>query len=183
MTLSEEVGYVKDRIGEKSLDYDTLIGTMIDQAHAFIENEVGRPLWGGVVPFTAYLNGSGSYSLVVPVPDIQSITSLTVNDLTIPAAVGTTDNGWILTGSILNLRGYWFHRGIRNVCVVGTCGLEAPPADAESVLVELVALKFKRGPKIDLGSMAVGGQTTQAFTRDELTPQQVKALGNLKKWF
>jgi hypothetical protein len=91
--------------------------------------------------------------------------------------------GWILTGSILNLRGYSFHRGIRNVCVAGTCGLAAPPADAESVLVELVALKFKRGPKIDLGSMAVGGQTTQAFTRDELTPQQVKALGNLKKWF
>ena len=165
-----------------------VIAGVLDAAKAFIESEVGRPLWGGPYalgggPQGIFLDGNGSNTLALPDYPIQSITGASVGMHVIPPATGTTDLGWILDqdAGLLVLRGYVFTRGTRNVNITGTAGEAAPPPDAVEVAYAITARTFKRYPDIHQASISIA-QATTTFAVDELTPAQKKTLGNLKRW-
>jgi hypothetical protein len=133
---------------------DTLIGTLITQASAFIATFTDRSFTGAVAR-TEIRNGPGGTELFLaegPVTAItftsSSDTGLAIDNRPIPAQPADGQPGYFLVDNgLLCLSGYVFTRGKRNVRVKYQAGYASIPKDIEQACIELVVAAYKRVPR------------------------------------
>lgn len=89
--------------------------------------------------YSVTLNGLGGVRLVLPNTPVTAIKSLTVGNLTIPAAPDAVSYGYVADEWGVWLRGYDFCRGIQNVALTYTAGYTAIPMDLQEAALEAVA--------------------------------------------
>ncbi|HUZ75808.1 MAG TPA: hypothetical protein VMU87_22705 [Stellaceae bacterium] len=101
---------------------DAQIARVITAASGFILRYLQRPLL--VASRTETRNGAGGRMLLLRHAPVLSLTSLTIDDLAIPAAPDAASAGFVLDADAgaLYLRGYAFWRGVQNVTATYTAG-------------------------------------------------------------
>lgn len=89
--------------------------------------------------YSVTLNGLGGVRLVLPNTPVTAVKSLTIGNVTIPAAADPVSWGYIADEWGVWLRGYDFCRGIQNVALTYTAGYAVIPMDLQEAALEAVA--------------------------------------------
>lgn len=123
---------VKQMLSVTDTSSDINLGTLISQISSFVYNKTSR---GFFLPktVTELQDGRGGTRLLLTNWPVQSLQSLAVDGVTIPPTTTDTGAGWVLEPATdeppglmqrLDLRGYSFSRGTRNVRAVYTAGYQ-----------------------------------------------------------
>lgn len=164
---------LKQHIGVVSSNEEPELARIITAASVFLVTALSRPI--KAASYILDTNGSGGNRLYLPVFPVISVSSVTIDGRTIPAAtVGGTDVGYLRDGYCLVLRGYAFTRGIMNVHVAYRAGYEdgAIPKDVEDAVLSLAAAKVRKRDRKDQGlaSRSLGPESL-SFTNDDMPPE------------
>lgn len=182
---------VKTYLGITVATTDNVLTALVQNASAFIESYCNR-----VFEQTAYVetrNGNGADRIFVRAPPIISITSVTVDNVTIPAAPDTISYGYVndedmvylrtgtrLTPVVVQAGSYTgvpvtFRRGVQNVVLTYSGGYSIIPLDVNQACIELVALKFAKRDRIDKSNEVLAQQTV-GFSMADMPAQVRTAL-------
>ncbi len=152
---------------------DTVLARLISAFSQWFLTQVNR---GALISstYTETRNGQGGDSLTTIYWPIQSITSLTVDGVTIPPQANPGQNGW--TPGYTNdsftvwLTGYRFTKRRGNVQIVYVAGYESVPLDIEQAVIDQVVFTLRRQPNLGTTSQSMNGITTVSFSQKDLAP-------------
>jgi hypothetical protein len=161
---------------------DVPLTELITRASGFILQYLGRDvLFAAAVTETR--NGNGLNFLLTRSYPVNSVTSVTVDGAVIPQATSATMAGWVFSKYAIQLRGYYFNRGIQNVVLVMNAGVSAASAAAgilEQACMELCAQKWARRNREDMTVKAITGQTYITFSHGDMPAEVKTALQQLR---
>ena len=112
--------------------------------------------------------GSGQKRMTLKNTPVNSVDSVVVDGLSIPATTGTLTSGFTFDNQSIILVGYEFGNGLNNVVISYNGGLSAVPDDIAQVCVELIALRNSSRTRIGHQSKSIAGETV-SFITDDLT--------------
>jgi hypothetical protein len=153
---------------DPAIEADTLLGQLITSSSAWIEREVGGDLMTANI--TETFDGDGGTVLRLtrchtwrPGSPAPTITSVHVDGVAIAArasvtSVNTNPSGYIFRDDRIELVGYTFTVGVKNVTVVYTAGYTVCPTDLEQACLEHIALRFKDRGHIGVELVSGGGE-------------------------
>lgn len=126
--------------------------------------------------YTQTFNGHGGDKLFMPQFPIISVTSVTVDGVTIPPRPSVPGAGFAWDEDGIYLQGYRFNKGVQNVAVVYRAGYEpsAIPQALKWAALELASLRWKQRTNQGVSSRNLGGEVV-TFDRSDF-PESVKAL-------
>lgn len=101
------------------------LALLIDAVSDSIVTTLARDLWRKT--YTVRYSGLGSTRLAIPFTPLQSVTTLKIDTVTIPPA-GVNVPGYYFDENSIELSGYAFTRGIRNIELTISAGYDALPA-------------------------------------------------------
>lgn len=128
------VNKVRTHLGIASSDADAVLQTFVTASSRWMLSQVDRPILSAT--YTETHDGDDSTRIlldqcpaVADEPPV-TVTSVTVDGAAIPqraavTAQNPTPDGWVLNGHGVDLIGYRFTRGTRNVSIVYSTGYEA----------------------------------------------------------
>lgn len=157
---------------------DTLLSSLISAASGWVSNWINRDILSA--SYTVYLDGSGSNRQMLGDYPITAVSSLNINGVSIPSAVGFNDNGFRFDDKSIMLKGYRFERGVSNIQISYTAGYATVPQDLKQVTIELVGYKFKEMTRIGLSQKNIAGEVT-AFDMKDLKEHSKNLLNNYNK--
>lgn len=158
---------VRDQLGKDTTASDPVLERLITASSKWILTRLGRPILSASYTETKDGNGGTRVRLdqCPPTPDSPpiAVTSVTVDGAAIPqrpavSASNTNPEGWILREYGIDLVGYAFTRGSRNVVIVYTVGYAEVPEDIAQATTEHVALKYRRRGTMGVAMEAGGGE-------------------------
>lgn len=162
MSLST-LSNVKAWLSETGTANDALLSRLLDAASAYLETLLNRQLLQ--TQYTHTTNGSGHTRMSLPHTPVTSVSSATIDDVSIPLSVnGKT--GYLYSNSMLYLVNLVLTPGVQNVSVVYTAGYAVVPRDLEQACIELVGLRYKDRDRIGLVSKGLAGETITYSQRD-----------------
>jgi hypothetical protein len=159
---------------------DVLLGRLITAVSEFIRSYT--QLKFDVESYTEYRSGVGwgQSMLVLKNSPIVTVTSLTIDDVVIPALPSNIPDvngvGFAYTPTHVSLYGYEFTKGLDNIVVVYSAGYSSVPYDLAQAAIELACFKFREKDRIGHKSKSLGGEVV-AFITDEM-PESVKSALN-----
>ncbi len=161
-TLDNLKGY----LGITSTTDDVLLGRMIESASDFVESVTDRTF--ALTSYNTVLDGIGGTRLLLPNYPIVSVSSLTIDGRSIPAAASSQGSGYLFNSFKLTLCGgqYAFCRGQSNVVVAYQAGYATIPADIEQATIEMISLRYKERDRIGMISKSIGGETVAYSQKD-----------------
>ena len=135
--------------------------------------------------FTEARDGQGDGVILRNWP-VTSVTSVSVDGTTIPAATTATASGWLLDSESngVRLRGYTFTRGIQNVVIVYKAGLTSGHrilGALEHAALVTAATWWKRRSHVDLASTSANGIQTQSFSQRDIPLEARTILGGIAR--
>lgn len=137
---------------------DTLIARLVTSCSTWIEDVTSRRFTSQ--SYSEIRDGTGGQELMLAGRPVQSMTSLLVDTVPVPAQAAVGQPGYFLVGDLLCLEGYAFSRGRKNVRVTYTGGFASTPADLEQACIEMVVSAYNRGSRgPDLESRGAQGQS------------------------
>jgi hypothetical protein len=148
---------------------DALLQRLITAASQFIQSWLGRQI--AAADWLEVRDGTGGQLMVLANSPITAVLSLSIDGLTIPAALadGGFDAGYTFTPTELALRGYVFTRRPQNVIVTYTAGYQTIPPDLAQACTELVCLRHRERSRIGEVSKALGGGETVTFSQKDMS--------------
>ena len=150
---------------------DVLLTSLIEAESAYILSWLGRGFELAV--HADIFGGNGGREHLFHSYPVVSVSTVTVDGVTIPPAPTIQDKGYLVYGSRLLLFGYRFARGHLNCRVAYTAGQETP-ADVRQACVELVGYRYRNRDRIGLASKSIAGETTAYMTKE--MPDHVQGL-------
>lgn len=154
---------VKRHLGpEYSTAADWILSDLVTSSSAWIVSQLGQEVLLRTVVETR--NGDGSTRLLLRQFPVGSVTSLTVDGVTIPKRATTDGDGWILSRDGIDLAGYVFTAGLQNVVITYTAGYATTPPDLEQAVIEHVALRYADRKHTGIDSLSAGGESAQFGT-------------------
>lgn len=156
------VDAVKSWAGIHDTTRDVLIGRLITAASTHIKNVLSRDILSA--SYNERYDGNGRYTMVVRNYPITAISSLKIDNQTIPASPDGYANGYYFTPDAASafrivLFGYVFSKGILNVALAYTAGFAAVPADIAQTCVRMVTMSLKEPQYIGIKSQTLAEQT------------------------
>lgn len=150
-----------------------LLQTLVTSASAFAMSYCSRDFRQAA--YTDKLNGLGTQRVMLRVAPVQSITSVTIDTVAVPARDGP-GYGYVFddTGVVYVDGCYAFRRGWQNVVIAYTAGWVTPgqapamsppgtitlPMDMQQAIIETVALKYKaQRNNIGIAARQIAGET------------------------
>ena len=168
---------VKAWMGITSTDHDAVLTRLISAASNYIQSWLNRDLFAA--DCTERFDGTGTAMLVLPNYPVQSVTSVKVNGVVVPAGTDSSD-GYFYNTDGIKLRGYRFERGVSNVLVSYRGGFESIPAELEQATIELVSLRHKERERIGIVSKGLAGETI-TYTQRDFTASIKTVLSQFKR--
>lgn len=159
-------------------ELDTLIGALIGRASAAIENFLQAHVL--VDDYVDVRNGTGGATMLLRERPVVSVSSVTVDGQSIPAAAAFGEPGWWLEDRMVLLTGYSYTSGTANVRIAYRAGYDTTPADIEQACIETVMLALRRREHIDVSSKSLAGETVSYLTA-ELTPSARQVLQSYRR--
>ncbi|MGH8321611.1 MAG: phage head-tail connector protein [Gammaproteobacteria bacterium] len=178
---------VKSYIGQNNTRSDTVLQSLISNASAFIERYCSRTF--AQADYSETRNGTGGYRMPMKQAPITAVSSVSVNDLAVPAAVNGTSYGYVWDSEIIYIRPgappsqlpWAFSLGIQNVVIDYTAGYSMIPLDVAQACIELVASKFAKRDRIDKKNEILAQQTV-GFDISSMPQSVVCALAQYRRW-
>lgn len=134
-----------------------------------------------VATYTEQRNGMNTQRMVMLNQPIQSVTSLAVDGMVIPArpplsaTTSAPQYGYVFDNSSIMLTGcYWYTWGYGNVSAVYTAGYATVPFDLEQAVIDTVGDWYKYRDRVGKLDEAIEQQTIR-FTNTDL-PVRAKAV-------
>jgi hypothetical protein len=164
---------VKAFIPVNQSDDDDLLAALISQASAIITDQVDLVVVSGVQ--TDDLDGNGRDRIMLTKSPVAAVTSVTIDDAVIPAAVGGQDSGWFLSSRTVFLRNYQFTKGRGNVTIAYNVAPTAQiAAELKRCCIKHVADKYRERDRLGEKSKVISQQTV-AFDVTDFS-EEVKAV-------
>jgi Phage gp6-like head-tail connector protein len=159
---------------------DVLLGRLITMASVFMQNYMNRDIIAQ--NYTDTFDGVGGSALVVTNYPINSISSLMIDNVSVPAAANSISNGYTFNYNRITLRGYCFNRGLNNVTITYNAGFSAVPFDLEQGCIEIVGNKYRESTRIGESSKTLAGETV-SFKLDDIPPTVKTIMQQYKRVF
>jgi hypothetical protein len=144
---------------------DVLLTRMISAVGAYIENVLNRTITAA--SYTETLDSNGKQKLMLKNYPVNSITSLVISDVTIPAFSSSTGTGYAYdSNGMLRVYGYAFTLGCQNVVVTYNAGYATVPYDLEQVVISVLSRRYRERDRIGHQSKSIGGETVTFILKD-----------------
>lgn len=164
MTDLTTVTSLKAYLGITTLDDDSLLASMITAYSTEVISWLNRDI--ALTTYTEQLSGDGGRVLMLGNYPIQSITSLTIDGIVIPARPAYGQNGYLFDGDSVVLFGYVFTRDFLNVQITYSAGFTNIPTDLAQAVNEIVALRYRERDRIGNASKTLAGETVAFIVKD-----------------
>jgi hypothetical protein len=174
---------VKEYIGNSADNTDdALLTRLITAVSEQIERSCNR-VFGSTV-YSEARDGNGLDFMVFSNRPVITVSSITVDGVTIPQSTNHAAAGWVLaSGWKVALRGgYTFRQGIQNVSMIYTAGFASVPADVVQACCLLVGLAYKERDRMGIDSKTIGGENI-SFTKDDVPPSVQAVIHNYRNVF
>lgn len=160
---------LKDYMGITGADGDIVLLRLLSAAWATAQKATGQ-LWNSALTAQTetWIGEGGSVYFPTKQP-ISAITSLTIDDTTIPASTGFGVAGYYLDGYSVRLRGYEFGEGSECALVL-SYGQAAPPDDLSQAVIELAAIKSAAPSHLGQKSTTGMSKETVSYFDSDITP-------------
>lgn len=150
---------------------DVLYAQVINRFTEYAANSCNRPSFL-VSTYTETRNGNGK-GFIKPkfafsTNEIQTVTSVVVDGLSIPAAPSVVTSGFVHDDYLVYLRNREFSRGIQNVTITYTAGLPSIPLELEQAALDACSFWLKKREYIGQNSLSLSGQTVTYDSSDVL---------------
>lgn len=128
-----------------------------------IQNFIGYQI--AEASYTRTMNGHGGEKMLLRDRPVISVSSITVDGISIPAATGPTTTGFVFDDRFVYIRGNWygglspsrFNRGVQNVTVTYTAGYAQVPWDLQQAALTLLGAVWEMvGQDPNVGSRRAG---------------------------
>ncbi len=172
------VAAVRLWLNVKGNEHDDIIAQLITACSTFVKSWLNRDILSAT--YTEKRSGTGHELMSTKNYPIQSITSVTIDQVAVAAAANSTVSGFTFDEHQIFLNGRVFNKGRNNVQLVYVAGYAACPADIEQAVIETVGLRFKDRDRIGNASKSIGGETVQ-FIISEFTKSAQSILQQYKK--
>lgn len=159
-----------------------LLQTLVTNASAFVSNYANLNF--PAASYTDTRSGHGGAKLPFLQYPVTGITSLTINAQAIPAADPTKAYGfgYFFDDQFLYLRDGVFPRGVQNVVVTYSAGMDTIPAEVAQATVEIVASKYKRRTDLHVSGKTLNGEVI-SYTMADMPASARTALDTYKRVF
>ena len=159
-------------------DDDDLIKLLIASTTVLVATYLNRNLL--MSGYQERYSGAGSTRLLLRQTPVQSVISLTINGVIIPASDGVS-LGYRFDDLSITLVGRVFSHGINNVEADYVAGFDDVPADIELAVLDTVAREYRERQRIGKKSDAQpqGGNTT--YDTAALSERAKLILGNYQR--
>jgi len=154
--------------GDLQSNDDAVLRRLVAAASRFLTTACGRQILERT--YIERYDGKGSTRLYLRNTPVNSVTSVAIDGVPVPASVMVADPGWALNGNVIVLYGYWFRRGLANVAVTYDAGYVAPPADVAEAVMELVGLRYRGKDRLGKTSESLGGVATTSYSQKDVSP-------------
>lgn len=116
----------KTRLKLSSADHDAIVESMIENATALIEAELGRPVVARTLTGMR-IDGTGEHEILIPWTPVQAVTSFEIRDDRDDTSIVTISDSskWILKDAelgLVRLTEEIFYEGEKNVLFTGSVG-------------------------------------------------------------
>ena len=161
---------VKEYLGTKTNNDDSLLSKLISRASSFICNYASTSFLQA--NYTEQRDGNDSMRLMMRNLPVTNVSSLVINGQN------------VLPGGNSQKTGFWFddrfNRGMSNISIAYTAGYATIPIDVEMTCIEIVASKYKRKDRVGKTSEGMAGQQTN-YTTSDLNTEQKNTLNSYKR--
>lgn len=148
---------VKDWLSITDSSKDAMLTTLISAASKAIQNYIGRDLTYSTL-IDEWRDGGHRDRMMLLRAPVDTVTSVEVDGIVIPAATSVTGVGWRSRDDSVILVGHTFSRGKGNVRIVYSGGYQTIPADLQqAALLTVSAFYTSKGVDQNLSSEAVPG--------------------------
>ena len=154
--------------GDLQSNDDIVLQRLIGAASAFFVQASGLEILQR--SYVERYDGKGSARLYLRHTPVVSVTSVTIDEASIPVSAAVSDPGWVLSGNVILLFGYWFRRGLGNVLVDYSAGYATPPADVAEAVMELVGMRYRGKDRLGKLSESMGAIGSTAYSQKDVSP-------------
>lgn len=165
----EDLQDLKAFLAIEGSDKDTDLKRLLDASWATAERITGQVLNRSLTTQTEAWFGEGGQAYYPQLQPVTAITSLTIDDTTIPASTGFGVSGYYLSGYAVRLRGYEFDEG-SECSLVLTVGLSTPPEDLRQAVIELAAIKSATPGHLGQKSTTGMSKETTSWHDSDISP-------------
>lgn len=146
---------------------DPTLELLLNAASDMVEKYLGyNPLSSS---YDTWVNGNGSYLMMLPNRPITAVSKVMVDNVSIPVSSGFPNNGYTFEATSVYLRGYTFSLGRRNVNIGYTAGyadVPSLPHGIRQAVNELVLTKYKSRDWLGHRSKSLAGETVSYDTAE-----------------
>lgn len=158
---------------------DTLLQRLATASSDFIKTYLNRDIFSQ--SYVDVMDGVGGYKKVMENYPITAVSSVMVNQQSIPASVNGS-NGYTFNQWRVALIGYVFKRGVSNVTIQYVAGYTTAPSEIEQTCIELAALRYRELDRIGLISKGLAGETI-TYSQKDFTNSVKTSLEQYKRVF
>lgn len=159
---------------------DALLSMLVTALSSYVKSWLSRGVLAA--DYVQSFNGHGGTVLMLPEYPVNSVASLTIDGITIPARPSALGAGYTFDYDSIAVDGYRFTRGRSNVVVSWNGGYQAVPPDIAQGVNEMVAIVYKEQDRIGQLSKALGNGESVTFFSGDIPPRAKTLLYQFKRW-
>jgi len=162
---------------------DTTLQTLITNGSAQVLQYINRPhiLASVLGTLNEFYDGNDSDRLLPRSFPVISVSSVTIDSVSVPLAPQPWLPGFLWDGRRILLRGFSFSRGVQNVQLTYTAGYLNVPLDLKQAAIEAFALAYRQRTHIGEKSNSMGGQVTLAFDISDVPPRSLNIFNQYRR--
>lgn len=158
---------------------DALLSMLVTALSSYAKTWLSR----GVIAtdYVQAFHGHGGTVLMLPEYPVNSVASLTIDGIGIPARTSALGAGYTFDDASIAVDGYRFTRGRSNVVVSWNGGYTTIPPDLSQGVAEMVAIVYKEQDRIGQLSKALGNGESVTFFSGDIPPRAKTLLNQFRK--
>jgi hypothetical protein len=162
---------------------DVTLQSLISNASLQVLQYLDRPhiLASVLGTLTEVYDGNDSNRLLPHQFPIISVTSVSIDNVSIPQATTPVAAGFLWDTRRILLRGFRFCCGLQNVQVSYTAGFPSVPLDLKQAAIEAFALSYRQRVRIGEKSNSMSGQVNVSFDMGDVPPRSMSVFSQYRR--
>jgi hypothetical protein len=177
------VAELKSWLPNQGNNDDVTLQSLITNASMQVLQYIDRPhiLSSVLGLLTENYDGNDSDRLLPRNFPIISVSSLSIDGISIQAATTPTTAGYLWDGRRILLRGFRFCRGVQNVQLSYSAGFPSVPLDLKQAAIEAFALTYRQRVRIGEKSNSMSGQVNVSFDMGDVPPRSMAIFSQYRR--
>lgn len=164
MTDLTTLAAVKAYAGVVGSADDAVLSSLITAYSAWVRSYTNRDFT--VSDYDIWRSGRGQTLIMLPQTPVVSVTSLSIDGVSIPAQARFGTYGYRFTPDAIMVDGTEFTHGANNIRIQFSAGFATVPVDIAQAVNEMVGLRYALRDKQGWSSKSLAGETVSLNTKD-----------------